>query len=316
MNPRGMTLLEVLLAMAIAVVLALGIYESLVIHYAQADGGREKVARAQMIRGVAGQIQKDVRNVFTGWRPVSTEANQQSDGSDEPVSEDEDDSEGSTSASSSSSSSSSSASGSGQISEYEVPQGGVLGFADAVTLITRRTPAGLDFRPSVVAEDARPPVSDLRLIRYWFGSPGTEGAEDRTGLVRQEIDYIPDVTAGDDPMSGARTQLIAEEVRSIALRYFDGFGWVTEWSQTREKTPQAIEIVLGMAKPTMNPTQNTTGTLPQEELEYIRIVAGSQDLPPPSEEDAAAASGSSSSSSDSSSSPPPSAPAPSQGDNR
>ncbi len=328
MNRSGMTLLEVLLAVSISLVLALGIYQAVVMHYAQADSGREKAARSQIVRGVLGQMQRDMRNIFTGWRPVSKDASQAGDASDDPTTGQEEEesaeqsdgeSEPSTSASASPSSSSSSSSSSvtSSPSQFEVPAGGVLGLPDAVTLITRRTPAGLDFRQTLSSGEARPPVSDLRLVRYWFGSPGAETLDNRMGLVRQEINYVPDVTAGDDPLSGARTEILAEEIRAVQFRYFDGYGWLTEWSQASERPPQAIEVTVALprrlnslASAPINsppsipaPTAGDFGSTAAEDLEYLRIVVSSQDLAPPDEASGASGSSSSSSSSSSTSSP-------------
>jgi hypothetical protein len=192
----------------------------------------------------------------------------------------------------------------------------VLGLPDAVTLITRRTPAGLDFRQAIPTDGSRPPVSDLRLVRYWYGSPGAETQDNRMGLVRQEINYVPDVTAGDDPTSGARTEILAEEVRGLQIRYFDGYGWLTEWSQTSERPPQAIEVTVALprhisANPGPAPTNlppsspsmpNLSTNGAPEDLEYLRIVVSSQDLAPP--DDASAGSATPSTSSSSSPSPP------------
>ncbi len=330
MNRAGMTLLEVLLAVSISLVLALGIYQAVVMHYAQTDSGREKAARSQIVRGVLGQMQRDMRNVFTGWRPVSKDASQAGDASDDPTTGEEEqesaeqsdgdaeaDEQPSSAPSSSSSSSSSSVTSSP--SQFEVPAGGVLGLSDAVTLITRRTPAGLDFRPTISSGEVRPPVSDLRLVRYWFGSPGAETLDNRMGLVRQEINYVPDVTAGDDPLSGARTEILAEEVRAVQFRYFDGYGWLTEWSQTSERPPQAIEVTVALPRrldslppatisgssSSPTPTTSTMSTSAVEDLEYLRIVVSSQDLAPPDESSGASSPSSSSSSTPASGSAPP-----------
>ena len=306
-SPRGMTLLEVMLAMSISVVLAMAIYQSIVIQYAQADGGREKAARAQLIRGVIGQIQRDMRNIFTGWQPVSKDAGSTADAAatakKSTDDDDDDDNKSSSSGSSSSSDSdSSSSTASATTSEYDVPTGGVLGFADAVTLIVRRTPAGLNFDPALIQESSPTPTSDLRLVRYWFGAPAADSGDTRTGLIRQEIGYVPDATAGDNAASGAKTEVMAEEVRSVTFRYFDGSGWATEWSQSSETPPEAVEVVLGVVRPgkiayLSNPSMVAAA---EQDLEYYRIIVASQDMPAPNS--ASGDSGSSGSSSSSSSS--------------
>jgi type II secretory pathway pseudopilin PulG len=279
-----MTLLEVILAMGIAVILALGIYESLIIHYAQADAGRERAVQAQLLRGVLGQLQRDARNIFTGWRPVSKDAGSTGDASDQPVDGDEapaDEEAQAPAEAEETSTPQESSSASATPSDYEVPAGGVLGFEDAVTLIIRRTPAALDFRQNINTEAAPSPVSDLRLVRYWFGSPGAEG-DNRTGLVRQEIDYIPDLTAGDDPASGARTEIIAEEVRSLTIRYFDGYDWLVQWDRSHEKTPMAVEFIIGLAD---NPAIASNSPTNNDPLRYLRLVVASQDIAPPNDAD-------------------------------
>ncbi|MBY0585717.1 prepilin-type N-terminal cleavage/methylation domain-containing protein [bacterium] len=332
MNRRAMTLLEVLLAVSISLVLALGIYQSIVMHFAQAESGRQKAARSQIVRGVLGQMQRDMRNLFTGWQPVSKDAANAGDASDDPNNDSDDEdspeqkqadrSSDSSSASSSTSSSSSSSSNSSSsvtsaTSPYEVPAGGVLGLPDAVTLITRRTPAGLDFRPTALADGSQPPISDLRLVRYWYGSPGVETQDNRIGLVRQEINYIPDVTAGDNPATGARTEILAHEIRGIQIRYFDGTGWLTEWAQSSERPPQAIEVTVALprdlsiaannspssASAPLNlpaPTGSPAVPLTEGDLEYLRIVVSAQDLPPPEDSNSSGSASSSSSSSTSS----------------
>lgn len=306
-SPRGMTLLEVLLAVSIAAFLGVAIYQSIVIQYAQADGGREKAARAQLIRGVIGQVQRDMRNVFTGWQPVSKDAGSTSAAATAAGQSDDDDddsSSGSGSKSSGSSSSSTSSTATATTSEYDVPSGGVYGYSDAITLVVRRTPAGLNFDPGLIQASNPVPTSDLRLVRYWFGSPATESGDTRTGLIRQEIGYVPDATAGDTATSGAKTEVMAEEVRSLAIRYYDGYGWGTEWSQTSQNGPQAVEVVLGVIRPEYLPYLTNPSVLAtaEQNLQYYRIIVSSQDYTPPSDNSGASSSSSSDSSSSSGSS--------------
>lgn len=307
-SPRGMTLLEVLLAVSIAAFLGVAIYQSIVIQYAQADGGREKAARAQLIRGVIGQVQRDMRNVFTGWQPVSKDAGSTSaaaTAAGQSNDDDDDSSSGSSSKSSgSSTSSSSSSTATATTSEYDVPSGGIFGYSDAITIVVRRTPAGLNFDPGLVQASNPMPTSDLRLVRYWFGSPAAESGDTRTGLVRQEIGYVPDATAGDTSASGAKTELMAEEVRSLAIRYYDGYGWATEWSQTSQNGPQAVEVILGVVRPEYIPYLANPSVLAtaEQNLQYYRIIVSSQDYTPPSDNSGASSSSSSDSPSSSGSS--------------
>lgn len=284
---HGFTLLEVVLTLGISVVFAIAIYEATRVHFEFTQSGRDKAGRAQLVRGVVGQIQRDLRNVFTGWQAVSKDA------ASEQASHDETSEESASTANLASNST---------LSDYEVPAGGVLGYADAVTIIVARSTAGLPFSPDYLpASDARP-MSDLKLVRYWYGSPGVDSSDGRIGLVRQEIDYVPDMTAGDDPASGARTEVIAEEARGLAMRYFDGSSWYTEWDQTRASAPLAVEIVLAMARnPSLRPGER------DEEMEYFRVVVAATDADPPADADADSGTSSGASSSESESPDEPSA---------
>lgn len=278
----GFTLLEVVLVLAFMAVLALAVYQAVLVQSGLTEAGRRKVDRAQLVRGVVGLLQEDVRSVFSGWQAVSRDAASPGAG---PQSESEDDEEGSTSVAADATAYTASGE---PISEYEVPAGGVLGYQDAVTLVVRRTTNGLDFRPNLAPDPNAKPKSDLRLVRYWFGSPGVDSTDTRVGLVRQEIDYVPDVTAGDDPAAGARTEIVAEEVRSIQFQYFDGSTWYSEWDQTRESAPQAIEVVLAIARPN---TSQLLSPNSQEEIEIRRIVVAPFDVAPPRDADADAGAG-------------------------
>jgi prepilin-type N-terminal cleavage/methylation domain-containing protein len=278
----GFTLLEVVLVLAFMAVLALAVYQAVLVQSGLTEAGRRKVDRAQLVRGVVGLLQQDVRSVFTGWQAVSKDA---ASPGGAPQPESEEDEEGATSAAVDETA----VTASGEpISEYEVPAGGVLGYQDAVTLVVRRTTNGLDFRPNLAPDPNARPKSDLRLVRYWLGSPGIDSTDTRVGLVRQEIDYVPDVTAGDDPSAGARTEIVAEEVRSIQFQYFDGSTWYSEWDQTRESAPRAIEIVLAVAR--LNPSVLAAPSA-AEEVEIRRIVVAPFDVAPPRDADADAGGG-------------------------
>src|SRR5206468_12877178 len=97
----------------------------------------------------------------------------------------------------------------------------------------------------------------IRRISYWLvGS----GGDSLMGLARYEINLV----ASSDLMSvlptdlpDQQTYVIAEEVRSVNFRFFDGSAWQDSWDSTQPGPdgttplgpPLAIEIVLGIAPP-------------------------------------------------------------------
>lgn len=295
----GFTLLEVILAVSIGLVLALAVYQALTLNYASMESGRERAGRAQLVRGVVGQIQYDMRNVFSGWRPVSKDSSASSSEAEDPIA-DEDSATPTTTTTDTST-----------ISEYEVPAGGFLGFKDAITLVVRRATVGLDFSPAYQSGPDAPPKADLKLVRYWYGSPGIDSSDTRVGLVRQEIDYIPDVTAGDDPSASARTEIVADEVQSLSVRYFDGSSWLEEWGQTAERSPMAVEIVLGVLPRGVRPEDQARLQAP---LEYLRLVVATSDVQPSDDSGPASETDSTSDDSSTSEEGDDSAPAPTEGD--
>jgi hypothetical protein len=94
--------------------------------------------------------------------------------------------------------------------------------------------------------------SDLHRITYWLvGGSG--------GLARQEIkqatsDAALISTPPDIPDEASF--VIAEEVQSVAFRYFDGTAWQDSWDGTQTDStgastgpPQAVEITVAILPP-------------------------------------------------------------------
>lgn len=207
---KGFTLLEVILAVGIAVVLVFAIYQSTVMYYVQTEAGREIAERAQLVRALSARMQADLQTAFTDWKPM-------------PASQS--DEETATYAST---------------GNDDVPAGGVLGYADSLTVITQGMPLDVDFSPN--AAESLAPKSDVRMIRYFL----VENEEGKTGLARESYDQIPDPSLGISP-DPARQDLIAPEVRKLEIEYYDGSEWLSEWTVDNEMAPLAIRMRLGFA---------------------------------------------------------------------
>jgi hypothetical protein len=94
--------------------------------------------------------------------------------------------------------------------------------------------------------------SDLHRITYWL--VGGNG-----GLARQEIKQATsdDALVSTPPdIPDEASFVIAEEVQSVAFRYFDGTAWQNSWDGTQTDStgsstgpPQAVEITVAILPP-------------------------------------------------------------------
>lgn len=249
--PPGYTLLEVVLACGIAGVLLLAIYQAMMLHYAQLQTGRELAEHAQLVRGLAQQLSRDLRNTFTQWQPA-----------DNAVQED-----GATTAETTK-----------VVSEYDTPPGGVRGLEDSFTLIVRVPPADLDFSADLGSLDGYTPVSDVRMVRYWLASETSNNGTGLVGLVREEYSRLPDEETTTDPAAAAKVEVLAAEVRSFEIQYYDGSDWQSTWDTDRESAPLAVEVVIGILTPGAARRGETDNSSATEELKYYRLVIALADV--------------------------------------
>lgn len=117
-----------------------------------------------------------------------------------------------------------------------------------------------------------PLVSDQRRITYWLAG----GAGSPLGLARQEVKLVssdPLMSVMPPGIPDEASFVIAEEVKSLSFRYYDGSSWQTSWDGstpgpdgvTPQGPPVAVEITVGVAAP---------GSKASARLkEYVRVVA-------------------------------------------
>src|SRR5207253_917962 len=102
------------------------------------------------------------------------------------------------------------------------------------------------------AADGRGVNSDLRRVTYWLGGNG-----EPLGLCREELRSVTadDANAPLPPnVPDEPSYVLAEEVKSLRFRYFDGTSWQDSWDGTApgpdgptpKGPPLAIEITLGV----------------------------------------------------------------------
>jgi type II secretory pathway pseudopilin PulG len=214
----GYTLLEVLLAAAIAIVLMAALYSAMNSQLRVTQEARYAVEQGALVRSLVARMAGDM-SANLGPAPAPTSSS--STGSSSATG-----STSSTGSTTSDASSSSSSSSTGSTS-FNL---GVVGDASRVVLYASRAlRPGQDF-PIGNTNDITSTQStcDLRRITYWLAQ-GSGGA---TGLARQELRNIGDDAAMSTippDVPDESSYVIAEEVKSLLFSYFDGTQWTDSW---------------------------------------------------------------------------------------
>jgi len=249
------TLLEVLLASAIAVLLMGALYVAVSIQLQHAQVARDLVQDSSLTRNLFARIAADAAPHLPPTIPnvtgsSSAAGSQQLASGATPA--------GGTTTGASGAASTDPSSSSGAAAAVTGLTGpvtfnlGVQGDSSRLTLYVSRVPRELaQLAPDAVA----PTLSDERRISYWLAG-GT--ASDSFGLARQEVK----VATSDDALGNLPPDIadegnfvIAPEVRSLAFRYFDGSSWQNSWDGTMAGPdgttpvgpPVAIEITIRLA---------------------------------------------------------------------
>ena len=282
---RGYTLLEVLLASTIGVLLMGALYVAVDVQLRHAQTGREIIQQSTLARALLTRIGADISSSLGPYvPPTSSSASSQGAGGGGAAGGG---SPGGTSTSgstaggmgastgtsntSSSSTTTTSGAGSGTV-QFNL---GVQGDNQHVVLYVSKFPRELNIVTDMASQDSQAAVSDLRRITYWLAG----GADAPFGLARQEIKVV----TSDDLMSAVPPDVpdeasfvIAEEIKSLQFRYFDGSSWQDSWDGTAAGAdgstpmgpPLAIEITVGVAPPGVNVADN-----PDSLKTYRHVVA-------------------------------------------
>jgi prepilin-type N-terminal cleavage/methylation domain-containing protein len=254
---RGFTLLEVLLASAIALLLMAGLYVAMEVQLRQAQEARAVVDEATVVRSVVSRISSDLTPCLTpaGGRMQS---NSTSGGGAASAATGTGQGGSSSSSSSSSGSGGAGASGSGGSTDTQsqdsVPsnflfQAGVVGDNKRLTIYVSRVPGAAP--PSSDMSADAPTPSDLWMVVYGIAENG--------GLTRQETPWLTSDDALNlvDLDSSDLPKYVIEEVVDIDFEYWDGSAWQSSWDGTQlsddQKTPigppMAIAVTLTVRMP-------------------------------------------------------------------
>jgi hypothetical protein len=283
--------MEVLLAMAIAILIMGAITMAVDFHLRVLDTGRREVEEAQLARAILRRIADDLRSTVR-YQKIDVESMLSQAASNTGAASALSGSSGSSgsggsgggagggqtlspqqpqTAGSSGQPSSSQSSGSGSeesestnqdLSESAVvnAEPGLYGNLYELQVDVSRLPRIDQYERMLATPDSRPTdvVSDVKTVAYYV----LDGSAGAAGLVRREMDRAATSWAinngGLDELS-AYEELLAPEVAALEFRYFDGYEWFDEWDSTAaQNVPVAVEISLAIAAPTVD---RSTATL-------------------------------------------------------
>jgi prepilin-type N-terminal cleavage/methylation domain-containing protein len=227
---QGFTLLEVLLAAAIGVLLMGALYVAMQVQLDHAQAGRDAVEQSLLVRALLRRMSNDIAPSLGPALPNTALGATAGAGGG---------------AATPASTSNATASSSSTISTAPVLnlQG------DSGRLILWVSRISSDLSPTSTNQSVS---SDLHRITYWL--VGGNG-----GLARQEIKQATsdDALISTPPdIPDEASFVIAEEVQSVAFRYFDGTAWQDSWDGTQTDStgastgpPQAVEITVAILPP-------------------------------------------------------------------
>ncbi len=139
--------------------------------------------------------------------------------------------------------------------EYVVEQPGLAGGPNSISFDISRLPRRDQFAPVLDARTGRVVSipSEILNVNYMVGQvdESQEGrgpdpeAGPRIGLLRMEYDRAAKRFADQGGGSMPGFEMMAEEIKSLSFRYFDGQQWYSDWDSNEQRTlPVAVEIVL------------------------------------------------------------------------
>jgi WAS/WASL-interacting protein len=264
--PRsGFSLLEMVLALALGMLLLLGVYVAFSTYITYAQAGRDAAAEGALMRNlvmrlthdITGQVgAQDPRVNSYPWaqsadsssspssssNPSGSSSNPSGSSSQNPGSTTPSTKSGSASKSSSSSQNSSSSTQTTDPSTYAHYNVGVNGKAAGVLILSNnRVRQGPTFPDTTNTDDVKDPTngitSDAVLTVYWIVMNGNDSAGLARAEFRQATSTNIDPTSFDPTtLPNQKDYIIAPEVKSIVFEYYDGTAWQTYWDGTSTPT--------------------------------------------------------------------------------
>lgn len=246
---RGLTLLEVLIALALSSVLLTAVYVAMDLHWKYSSAGRDEAERSQLARAIANRLEVDLRSVV--YRPQEPTGGEATD--------DTGDTSGSTSGSGtdpttgdSSASTEPPPDGEVEVDPTNAEGTGLFGNATTLLMHISQPSKTLAYIPLGISQPGER-TSDLLSVSWFVASRDASGlqgavAQDGEGLTRTSGDRLTSQLADEEGNLDAlasTAMVLAPEVTAIRFQYFDGADWRADWdSDLLGGLPRAIEIVM------------------------------------------------------------------------
>lgn len=229
----GFTLLELLLASAIAAFLLGALYTAFDLVVRRAEANRDQIAASDLSRAIVNRLTSDLSS-STGLLPPQSHTTAAANAA----------------AGGTSTSTSTSADVVDTSTDIPLPSG-VVGMDKQVTIFVTRVPTALTDSDAIANPNLQA-TGDVRRVTYYLSE---------AGLCRQERPWVTadGVRNSADPdLSTAVTDVIAPEVTDITFEYFSGGVWNSEWDGavvgtdgvTPQGPPRAIRVTLSLTYPT------------------------------------------------------------------
>jgi Tfp pilus assembly protein PilV len=267
---QAYTLFEVLVSLVIAVLLMGALYAAVELQLRSAQLGRDAVNQTTLSRALLTRMENDVASTVALCDPGRFRSLPKTSSSTTPTTTTTTSTPSSTTsttgmateAEAADSTSGAATDGMGLTGPVMLPLG-VMGDSTSLTLFVSKVPGEVyGVRPGEPGQL----VSDVRRVTYWVGEGGA-------GLCRQEIRIATAEEAlnSELPSGDVAAFLLAPEVKSLEIRYFDGSSWVDSWDSTATGddgvtpvgSPRAIEVRLGFLR---------QGSTDENDLKYHRHV--------------------------------------------
>ena len=239
----GYTLLEMSLALAIALIILGAVYEFLNRQIALGEIGRNMTEEAALARALLDQMATDISGNLGGNDPLQVSSDATQSGSSSATTT----SSAATSSTTTASASTPSTTTQPTTTPFNI---GVSGTDTCLILSSSLVPRELVAYDKLQIDSSQlSPVSDIRRISYWFINDSANG-----GLAKQEVVSATgsDLATTPPDVDNPTSLIIASEVKNVLFEYFDGTDWQSAWDGTTMSgdgmtpigPPAAIRITL------------------------------------------------------------------------
>ncbi len=229
-SPAGLTLLEILLAVALSLFVMAAVYTALLLHLRTAQWGPDQVQSVQSVRALIDQMTRDLRATVL---PASVQLGvESSDAESEQTALEETD-------------------------PYRSFPGGLWGTSDWLELIISvRRPQGDDAEVASLTNVAPIAAASLRRVTYAVTGTADEAAESGAGrlrLTRTEVplEFASIIDEGTDSVAyKAASEVLADQLSYVQFQYWDDSigSWTDSWgSDGPIAPPRAVKLIISRA---------------------------------------------------------------------